>query len=86
MTAQLGTPDTPVTRRDPACRADSTARIHSALGCLFIGCEHGKDTGAAREGAARMGAARGSGIVFAALILTWFMSAYQFFSTFGIKR
>ena len=60
--------------------------IHSALGCLFFGAFTVKMLVLPKKGVPGWVLPVIGGLVFAALILIWFTSAYWFFSNFGIKR
>ena len=60
--------------------------IHSILGCLFFGAFTVKMLVLPKRGLPGWVLPVLGAIVFAALILIWFTSAYWFFSTFGIKR
>ena len=60
--------------------------IHSVLGCLFFGAFTVKMLVLPKRGLPGWVLPVLGAIVFAALILIWFTSAYWFFSTFGIKR
>jgi hypothetical protein len=68
--------------------ADYSTRvlIHSILGCLFFGAFTIKMLVLPKRGVPGWVLPVLGGVVFAALILIWFTSAYWFFSTFGIKR
>jgi Family of unknown function (DUF6529) len=68
--------------------ADYSTRvlIHSILGCLFFGAFTVKMLVLPKRGVPGWVLPVLGGVVFAALILIWFTSAYWFFSTFGIKR
>jgi hypothetical protein len=60
--------------------------IHSILGCLFFGAFTVKMLVLPKRGVPGWVLPVLGAVVFAALILIWFTSAYWFFSTFGIKR
>ena len=60
--------------------------IHSILGCLFFGAFTVKMLVLPKRGLPGWVLPVLGAIVFAALVLIWFTSAYWFFSTFGIKR
>jgi hypothetical protein len=60
--------------------------IHSVLGCLFFGAFTVKMLVLPKRGVPGWVLPVLGAVVFAALILIWFTSAYWFFSTFGIKR
>ena len=60
--------------------------IHSILGCLFFGAFTVKMLVLPKRGVPGWVLPVVGAIVFAALILIWFTSAFWFFSTFGIKR
>jgi len=68
--------------------ADYSTRvlIHSVLGCLFFGAFTVKMLVLPKRGVPGWVLPVLGAVVFAALILIWFTSAYWFFSTFGIKR
>jgi hypothetical protein len=68
--------------------ADYSTRvlIHSVLGCLFFGAFTVKMLVLPKRGVPGWVLPVLGALVFAALILIWFTSAYWFFSTFGIKR
>jgi hypothetical protein len=68
--------------------ADYSTRvlIHSILGCLFFGAFTIKMLVLPKRGVPGWVLPVLGAVVFAALILIWFTSAYWFFSTFGIKR
>jgi Family of unknown function (DUF6529) len=68
--------------------ADYSTRvlIHSILGCLFFGAFTVKMLVLPKRGMPGWVLPVLGAVVFAALILIWFTSAYWFFSTFGIKR
>jgi hypothetical protein len=68
--------------------ADYSTRvlIHSILGCLFFGAFTVKMLVLPKRGVPGWVLPVLGAVVFAALILIWFTSAYWFFSTFGIKR
>jgi hypothetical protein len=60
--------------------------IHSVLGCLFFGAFTVKMLVLPKRGVPGWVLPVFGAIVFAALVLIWFTSAYWFFSTFGIHR
>lgn len=60
--------------------------IHSVLGCLFFGAFTVKMLVLPKRGVPGWVLPLLGAVVFAALILIWFTSAYWFFSTFGIHR
>jgi hypothetical protein len=60
--------------------------FHSILGCLFFGAFSVKMLILPKRGVPGWVLPVVGAIVFAALILIWFTSAYWFFHTFGIKR
>jgi hypothetical protein len=60
--------------------------IHSVLGCLFFGAFTVKMLVLPKRGVPGWVLPVVGAVVFAALIVIWFTSAYWFFSTFGIKR
>jgi Family of unknown function (DUF6529) len=60
--------------------------IHSVLGCLFFGAFTVKMLVLPKRGVPGWVLPVIGAVIFAALILIWFTSAYWFFSTFGIKR
>jgi hypothetical protein len=60
--------------------------FHSILGCVFFGAFTMKMLVLPKKGMPGWVLPVLGGIVFAALILIWFTSAYWFFSTYGVKR
>jgi hypothetical protein len=60
--------------------------IHSVLGCLFFGAFTVKMLVLPKRGVPGWVLPVLGAVVFAALILIWFTSAYWFFSNYGIKR
>jgi hypothetical protein len=64
----------------------SRVLIHSVLGCLFFGAFTVKMLVLPKRGVPGWVLPVLGAVVFAALILIWFTSAYWFFSTFGIHR